>query len=134
MKSLISKVNKKEALLILFITVMGYGVALSYEVGYSIYFSYDTEFIQVDIKSIYNGILNTSVFILLYASLFFTLKQKKHVDINEIDTNNNIHLIANDVFLSSVNKRILYKYRYINIIFYIYHWIYPHISLYSKKR
>lgn len=76
MKSLISKANKKEALLILFITIMGYGVALSYEVGYSIYFLYDIEFIQIDIKSIYNGILNTSVFVLLYASFFFTLKQK----------------------------------------------------------
>ncbi|MGK9009056.1 hypothetical protein ACRS9C_06990 [Serratia marcescens] len=71
---------KKEGLIILIITLLGYGVALSYEIGYAIYFSFDTEYIQVDIKSIYTGILGVSSFFLIALVFITVLKQKQTSD------------------------------------------------------
>lgn len=72
-----SQFLKKEGLIILIITLLGYGVALSYEIGYAIYFSFDTEYIQIDVKSIYKGILGVSSFFLIALVFITTLKQKQ---------------------------------------------------------
>ncbi|MGP3144167.1 hypothetical protein, partial [Serratia bockelmannii] len=75
-----SQFLKKEGLIILIITLLGYGVALSYEIGYAIYFSFDTEYVQVDVKSIYKGILGVSSFFLIALVFITTLKQKQASD------------------------------------------------------
>lgn len=75
-----SQFLKKEGLIILIITLLGYGVALSYEIGYAIYFSFDTEYIQVDIKSIYTGIIGVSSFFLIALVFITILKQKQTSD------------------------------------------------------
>lgn len=75
-----SKFFQKEGLIILLITLLGYGVALSYELGYAIYFSFDTEYIQVDIKSIYTGILSVSSFALIALVFIAVLKQRTSSD------------------------------------------------------
>lgn len=71
---------QKEGLVILLLTVMSYGVALSYELGYAIYFSFDTEFIQIDIKAIYNGLISVSAYFLVALVLLTVFKQTQSSD------------------------------------------------------
>ncbi|HHR6051697.1 TPA: hypothetical protein ACS7Z1_000969 [Providencia alcalifaciens] len=80
MAPIISMFYKKEAFVLLYISMLGYGLALSHEIGYSIYFSYDIEFIQIDAKSIYYGIVQSAAFFLLYLAVLCTLKQTKTSD------------------------------------------------------
>lgn len=75
---------KKEGLVILLITLLGYGVALSYELGYAIYFSFDTEFIQIDIRAIYNGIINVFSYLLIALVLVTVFRQKKSNEAQKI--------------------------------------------------
>lgn len=80
MNTFLSQFLKKEGLVLLLFTLLGYGVALSYELGYAIYFSFDTEYIQVDIRAIYNGIINVLSYFLV-ALVFATIfKQTKTSD------------------------------------------------------
>ncbi len=80
---LLNSIFKKEGLIILSITTIGYGVALAYENGYATYFSFDTEFIQIDIKAIFNGIISTSVFFLVAMVFITTFKQEKSNNIEK---------------------------------------------------
>ncbi|EMU8846964.1 hypothetical protein ACY18M_07855 [Proteus mirabilis] len=80
MAPIISMLYKKETFVLLYISMLGYGLALSHEIGYSIYFSYDIEFIQIDAKSIYYGIVQSAAFFLLYLAVLCTLKQTKTND------------------------------------------------------
>lgn len=80
MDTIVSQILKKESLLILLLSLLGYGVALSYELGYAIYFSFDTEYIQIDIRAIYNGIINVLSFFLIAIVLATVFKQKKSSD------------------------------------------------------
>ncbi|EKQ0891433.1 hypothetical protein P4Q63_002949 [Salmonella enterica] len=77
MKDLILNYIKKEGLIILTLTILAYGIALSYEIGYSIYFSFNPDFIQIDIKSLFNGIISIAAYFLVALALSLVLKQKE---------------------------------------------------------
>lgn len=80
MNTFLSQFLKKEGLVLLFFTLLGYGVALSYELGYAIYFSFDTEYIQVDVRAIYNGIINVLSYFLVALVFATVFKQTKTSD------------------------------------------------------
>ncbi|MHA6675061.1 hypothetical protein ACX43S_00905 [Enterobacter cloacae] len=84
MNTFLSQFLKKEGLVLLLFTLLGYGVALSYELGYAIYFSFDTEYIQVDIRAIYVGIINVLSYFLVALVFATVFKQTKTGDAQKL--------------------------------------------------
>lgn len=111
MSQLMSFFLKKEGLILLCFTLIGYGVALSYELGYAIYFSLDTEFIQIDIKAIYNGIINVSAFFLVSLVFFTVFKQKKTSDAQKA-----IQVVVYLVLIGVLSSPLIPKIIFTNII------------------
>ncbi|HAF1616143.1 TPA: hypothetical protein G9B49_005200 [Salmonella enterica] len=77
MKNSILNHMKKEGLIILALTILAYGVALSYEIGCSIYFSFNPDFIQIDIKSLFNGIISIAAYFFVALALSLISKQRE---------------------------------------------------------
>lgn len=111
MNTLLSQFLKKEGLVLLFFTLLGYGVALSYELGYAIYFSFDTEFIQVDIRAIYNGIINVLSYSLVALVLATVFKQNKTSDAQKI-----IQIIVYIILITVLSSPMTVKMIYTNLI------------------
>lgn len=111
MNSFASQFIKKEGVVILLFTLLGYGVALSYELGYAIYFSFDTEYIQIDVRAIYNGIINVLAYFLIAVVLATVFKQKKSSDGQKI-----IQTIVYIVLIAVLSSPMTAKMIYANLI------------------
>lgn len=110
MSNLVSQFLKKEGLIILVITLLGYGVALSYEIGYAIFFSFDSEYIQIDIKAIYNGIINVSAFFLVALVFMTVYKQQRSSNAQKI-----IQAILYIILIGTLSSPLIPKVIYSNI-------------------
>ncbi|ENE4907677.1 hypothetical protein ACR70V_17180 [Klebsiella pneumoniae] len=69
---LINFIKSKEALLILLITVLSYMSAISFEYGYAYHFDYPMEFITLDSKFLFVGLLYLFFNITCVMLMFFT--------------------------------------------------------------
>lgn len=131
MNTFLSQFLKKEGLVLLFFTLLGYGVALSYELGYAIYFSFDTEYIQVDVRAIYNGIINVLSYFLVALVFATVFKQTKTSDSQKL-----IQIIVYILLIIVLSSPMTAKMIYANLIttlvmcmgFFILHLTYTYLA------